>query len=164
LKLVADRFFAIGNLTTPPEFGYPGGQTRSEDRVVSTPLKRETGANPVRTRRCDRGRTPQTDDRPLARRNCLRKRAGKARQVGGSESQKTCHPVGDLGDGKSSSATAIAALGDFFSGGIAAGGRSRRKIARIGFNLVETRCGRDGYVSEHEARRGTIAAEGREAE
>lgn len=42
---------------------------------------REDGENPSRTRRCDRGRNPKV---ATVRKN------GKAREVGRSESQKTC--------------------------------------------------------------------------
>jgi hypothetical protein len=47
-------------------------------------LNRETGAIPVRTRRCHRGRSAQDATVWL-------KPYGKARDIDRSESQKTCH-------------------------------------------------------------------------
>jgi len=56
-------------------------------RRLAARLKRETGAIPVRTRRCEWGRRPQDATVPQ---EFASKRHGKARPGGWSTSQKTC--------------------------------------------------------------------------
>ena len=51
--------------------------------LASGVKNRENGANPLRSRRCNRGRTPQIA-------TASQVRGGKVRQVGRSGSQKTC--------------------------------------------------------------------------